>query len=106
MENEFWHPPPKGYLKLNIDGASKCNPRIAGYGGVLRDEEGNIIFIFHSHLGKATNNMDELMALEQCLELLKLKHSSNVIIETNSEITINSIKRISCGTVPKKVSKH
>ena len=66
-EKEFWHPPPKGYLKCNIDGASKGNPGIAGYGGVLRDEEGIIIFIFHYHLGKATNNMAELMALEQCL---------------------------------------
>jgi len=33
------------------------------------------MFIFHCHLGKATNNMAELMALEQCLELLNLNHS-------------------------------
>lgn len=64
MEKEIWQPPPKGYLKCNIDGASKSNPGIAGYGGVLRDEEGNIIFTFH--LGRATNNRAELMALEQC----------------------------------------
>lgn len=67
---EFWHPPSKGYLKYNIDGASKGNPGIAGFGGVLRDEEGKIIFIFHYHLGRATNNMVELMALEQCMEFL------------------------------------
>jgi len=70
-KKDFWHPPPKGYLKYNIDGASKGNLGTAGYGGVLRDEEGCIIFIFHSYLGKATNNMAELMALEQCLEFLK-----------------------------------
>eukprot|EP00253_Pinus_taeda_P017013 PITA_17013 len=82
------------------------NPGIAGYGGVLRDEEGNIIFVFHYHLGIATNNMAELMALEQCLELLKLSHSSNVIVEADSEISINAVKRINCGIAPEKVSQH
>jgi len=41
----FWQPPPHGFLKLNIDGASKGNPRDAGY-EVIRDAEGNIKVIF------------------------------------------------------------
>jgi len=73
---------------------------------VLRDEEGKIIFTFHYHLGKATNNMAELMALEQCLELLKLNHSLNVPIEADSEISINAVKKISYGTMSERVSKH
>ncbi|CAL1362165.1 unnamed protein product [Linum trigynum] len=32
-----WTPPPKGWLKLNIDGASNGNPRLAGAGGALTD---------------------------------------------------------------------
>jgi len=64
-EKEFWHPPPKGFLKYNIDGASKDNPGTVGFGGVLRDEAGRILFLFHCHLGRATNNMVELMALEK-----------------------------------------
>jgi len=71
IEKDFWHPPPKGFLKFNIDGDSKGNLGTAGYGGVLRDEQGNVLCISHSHLGKATNNMVELMAMEQCLDLLK-----------------------------------
>ena len=105
-EKDFWQPPPKGYLKYNIDGASKGNPSTAGYGGFLRDEEGSIIFIFHGHLGRATNNMAELMALEHCLECLIKNHRANVIIEVDLEITINSGKRISAGSRPEKVSKH
>lgn len=70
-ERDFWHPPLKGFLKFNIDGASKGNPGTTGYGGVLRDENGSVIFIFHCHLGKATNNMAELMAMEQCLDFLE-----------------------------------
>jgi len=70
-KQNYWHPPPQGFLKYNIDGASKDNPGIAGCGGVLRDENGSLLFIFHYHLGRATNNVAKLMALEQCLEFLK-----------------------------------
>lgn len=95
-----------GFLKLNINCASKGNPRTAGFGGVLRNEEGIIICIFHGHLGKATNNMAKLMALEQGLEFLKQGNCLNVISEVDSDFAIDSVKRISYGTEPEKVSKH
>jgi len=79
-DKAFWQPPPHGFLKFNIDGASNGNPREAGYGGVMRDEEGNIQVIFHSYLGKATNNMDELMAMELGLEILLKYNIHDVII--------------------------
>jgi len=60
----FWQPPPHGFLKLNIDGASKGNPGDAGYIGIIRDAEANIKVIFHSHLWRATKNMEKLMAIE------------------------------------------
>lgn len=67
---DIWQPPPHGFLKINIEGASKGNPGMAGFGGVIRGEQGRIKDIFHNHLGTTTNNMAELMALEQCLEIL------------------------------------
>eukprot|EP00253_Pinus_taeda_P005372 PITA_05372 len=69
-KQEFWHPPPLGYLKYNIDGASKGNLGSAIFGGVLRDDTGNLLSFFHGHLGRATNNMAEAMAMEKCLDLL------------------------------------
>jgi len=105
-KQDYWHPPPQGFLKFNIDGASKGNLGISSFGGVLRDENGCLLFIFHCHLGRATNNMEELMALEQCLEFLKQDNLQNIIIEADFELIINSIKRISCGTELEKVSKH
>jgi len=35
---DFWQPPPHGFLKVNINGASKGNPGMASFGGVTRDE--------------------------------------------------------------------
>lgn len=66
-KNDYWHPPPMGFFKYNIYGASKGNPSTAGFRRVLRYENKSIIFILHCHLGRATNNMVELMALEQCI---------------------------------------
>jgi len=81
VDKDFWQPAPHGFLKFNIDAASKGNPGVAGYGGFIRDEKGYIQIIFHSHLGNATNNMAELMALEQCLEILIESDLHNAIVE-------------------------
>eukprot|EP00253_Pinus_taeda_P024910 PITA_24910 len=106
FELDFWQPPPKGFLKFNVDGASKGNPDTAGHGGVLRDDKENILFIFHGHLGKATNNMAEILAMEHCLEFLLQHNQHNVIVEANSDLIINSAKKIIRGTAPEKVSKN
>eukprot|EP00253_Pinus_taeda_P013096 PITA_13096 len=105
-EKTFWQPPSQGFVKFNIDGTSKGNSREAGYGGVMRDEEGNIQVIFHSYLGRATNNIAELMAMELCLETLLKYNIHNVIIEADSELVINLVKRINVGAAPEKISGH
>lgn len=102
----IWKPPPHGFLKVNIDVASKGNPRLASFGGVITDEKGRIREIFQGHLGKATNNMAELMALEKCLEILGNSNSHNVIMEVYSKLTIRATKKTCNGMSPKKVSKH
>lgn len=92
-KKDYWQPPLKGFVKFNIDGASKGNTGTVGYGRDLRDEKGNIIFIFHYHLGKSTNNMAEAMAQKQGLEV-------------DSEIIINVVKGISKGSRLESVSNH
>ena len=105
-EKSSWQPPSHGFLKFNINGASKGNPGESRYGGVLRDEEGNIQVIFHSYLRKATNNMAELMAMELCLEILLKYNIQNVIIEADSKLVLKSIKRINVGASPEKILEH
>lgn len=94
MGQDYWQPPPPGFLKFNTDGASKGKLGMVGYGRVIRDEKGNIVVIFHSHLGNATNNMVELLAIKKSLDILRDLNMSNTIIDVESELTINSIKKI------------
>ena len=55
-----WTPPLVGFVKLNLDGASKGNPRSVGYGGVFKDTTGEIIHTYASSLVQDTNNAIEL----------------------------------------------
>ena len=64
-----WHIPPSPFLKLNIDGSTLGNPGLAGVGGVLRDHWGRWISGFSLYVGLATNNLAELAAVRQGLEI-------------------------------------
>lgn len=77
---------------------------MVGFGRAIRDEKGCIKDIFHSHLGITTNNMVELMALEQCLEILIKTNSHNVIIEADPELVIKVAKHLCNRKSPEKVS--
>ena len=64
-----WHTPLYLFLKLNTDGSALGNPGLAGAGGVLRDHWGQWISGFSLHVGLAINNMAELAAVRQGLEM-------------------------------------
>lgn len=46
-----WMKPKPGKLKLNTDGCNLNNPGASGASGVLRDEQGNVVFAFSVNLG-------------------------------------------------------
>ena len=51
-------------LKINTDGSSRGNPGQAGVGGVGRDTNGNVIFMFSIHKGVHSNNVMEALAIK------------------------------------------
>lgn len=91
-----WEPPPLGWFKLNIDGASLNNPGMAGIGGVIRNHKGEFVAAFAKNIGIATNNKAELWALKQGLKIVIELEISNVIIETDSSFLFSCIR--SSGT--------
>ncbi|KAF5183010.1 hypothetical protein FRX31_027400 [Thalictrum thalictroides] len=59
----FWSLPPIGYIKINVDGASRGNPCKAGWGAVFRNCEGSLIGVLIGGLGIKTNYYAETMAI-------------------------------------------
>ncbi|XP_058071097.1 uncharacterized protein LOC131220144 [Magnolia sinica] len=55
-----WDRPLGGLVKLNVDGAAASNPGPSGVGGVCRDSNGDLIFVFYSGYGVGSNNWAEL----------------------------------------------
>jgi hypothetical protein len=101
-----WTPPPTGFLKLNFDGATKGNPGMTRMGGVIRDSGGNIIRLFAGSMGKSTNNVAKFGAMELSLEILSCERMTNIIMEGDSTLVINMVKRLQNGTRVGKVQKH
>ena len=64
-----WKPPPDSYIKLNSDGSSFGNPSTAGFGGLLRNADGDWIVGFSGYCGVVDNLCAELLALRRGLKL-------------------------------------
>jgi hypothetical protein len=101
-----WNPPPTGSLKLNFNGVTKGNPGMTRMGGVIRDSGGNIIWLYVGSMGKSTKNTVEFRALEIGLEILIRERMTNTIMEGDSTLVINMVKRLQNGTRVGKVQRH
>jgi ribonuclease HI len=101
-----WTPPLAGLLKLNFDGVENDNLGMTGMGGVIRDSGGNIIRLYVGSLRNSTNNTAEFGALELGLEILSRERMTNTIVEGDSTLVINTVKRLQNGTRVGKVHKH
>jgi hypothetical protein len=84
-----WSPPPADFFKLNFDGASKGNPGAAGFGAVIRNQQGSILLLTAGNLGHTTNNAAELWGLTTGLQLALKHHFNKLIVEGDSQIILN-----------------
>eukprot|EP00253_Pinus_taeda_P009771 PITA_09771 len=105
-QNDKWQCPPEGGLKLNFDGASRGNPSMAGIGGVLRNQHGEILHIYYKALGESTNNEMEFAALEHGLRIAKSRRLCNIILEGDSSLVISTAQKLQRGTKANKATKH
>ena len=94
------------FLKLNFDEVEKGNPGMTGMGGVFRDSGGNIIRLYAGSMGNSTNNAMEFGSLELGLEILSRGRMTNTIVEGDSTLVINTVKRLQNGTRVGKVQRH
>jgi len=91
---------------LNFDGASRGNPGMAGIGGSLRNQHGEILHIYYRALGESTNNEMEFAALEHGLRIVKSLRLCNIILEGDSSLVISTAQKMQRGTKANKATKH
>ena len=92
-DNCRWTPPPTGWAKLNFDGASRGNPGSEGIGCIINNESGKWIVKRAKSIEPTTNNLVELEALQEGLQICLNIGISKIIIEGDSRIVINAIRK-------------
>ena len=88
-----WEPPPPGWKKLNFDGACRGNPGKAGIGCIIRDEYGNRLAERSKPLEKVSNNIAELEAVAEGINLSIKFKIKKLMIEGDSQIIINALRK-------------
>ncbi|MBI5644406.1 MAG: ribonuclease HI family protein [Deltaproteobacteria bacterium] len=84
----------KGAHILNVDGASRGNPGLAGAGAVIRDSEGTVLKKLKRFLGVTTNNMAEYKALLMGLESAKDIGATDIEVLADSELMVRQVNGI------------
>ena len=93
-------------FKLNFDGASKGNLGRAGFGGAIRNNQGNIINLFYGNSGFNSNNAAELDGLIARLTLVKQKGLFPVIVEGDFAIILSMASKLLHGSQVSKVTTN
>ncbi|XVF66499.1 hypothetical protein PTKIN_Ptkin10aG0041000 [Pterospermum kingtungense] len=108
-----WIPPPIGYVKFNVDGASSGKPGPAGIGGVMRIHASEELARFSKSVGIEDSNVAELMAIREAFltfidspyvyncALIVESDSKNAVTWVNSPLSapwrvLNFINHIEC----------
>ena len=95
VPSDSWTPPPPGWLKINFDGATFKDRKLAGLGGVIRNDNGLIMAAFTQTIPLPTSvEMMEVLAARNALVLAKELCLNQVLLEGDSEIIINALSNV------------
>ncbi|KAF5464430.1 hypothetical protein F2P56_014505 [Juglans regia] len=84
-----WQKLAQGWFKLNTDGSSLGNPSSSRMGGIIRNDQGHMVYTFNSYIGYGSNNRAELLAVLQGLKACKDLGINFVKIELDSQVVIS-----------------
>ncbi|XP_060190450.1 uncharacterized protein LOC132619619 [Lycium barbarum] len=86
-----WKLPTGGNYQLNIDGSFKSANVNVGIGGILRNEEGNMVLGFSVPIQCASNIEAEAMAAKYGINLCIQKNYSRFMLEVDSTVLVQMI---------------
>ena len=88
----WWMPPPPGWIKLNFNGSFNQATGKAGIGGLIRDPYGNMIMAFSAEVLAKFPLESELLALQWGIVHAKELDVSNIQIEGDCLAIISTIQ--------------
>ncbi|KAL0444924.1 UNVERIFIED_CONTAM: putative ribonuclease H protein [Sesamum latifolium] len=94
----YWKKTNVGWVKLNIDRASRGNPGTSGAGGIVRNHMGQVLFAFTEPLGITNNIVAKLKALLRGLQLCTKKGFTRIWIELDALHVIRLISSQNIGS--------
>ncbi|XP_059292008.1 uncharacterized protein LOC132045445 [Lycium ferocissimum] len=86
-----WRKPEMGWFKLNTDGSFVDITNSAGIGGILRNEEGDLIMAFSISVDCESHNIAEALAAEHGIRWCMNHGFDNVQIELDSQIIVKML---------------
>lgn len=75
----------------NVDGGARGNPGPAGYGAVIKDEQGEVLAELYAGIGSSTNNVAEYRGLIAALEWALANGHRRVHIRSDSELIVKQM---------------
>ncbi|KAI0522398.1 hypothetical protein KFK09_004777 [Dendrobium nobile] len=94
LNSSFWHPPPPGWIKVNID-ASLLPSNEAGIGGIFRDNKGRMLLSFGFSVVHWDIVFLDLLAFCSLREVIKdwMMDARGLIIETDNSNVISYLQK-------------
>ncbi|KAE8667710.1 NUP155 protein [Hibiscus syriacus] len=92
-----WHPPPKGFVKINVDAATTKDWKKSGLGGVLKDSSGHTLGSFKELADPGPPTYMELKAIQKGLIFFadfRDRLQDWLIVESDSKIALDWIKGV------------
>ena len=90
-KQQVWKKPPKGFYKLNVDGACSVEKIMKG-GGIIRNEKEEVCDIFRKDFGIGNAITAEAMAVREGVLLAKQMNISNLWIEGDNLTVLKAIE--------------
>ena len=87
-----WEKPPRGWTKLNTDGASLGNSRVASCGGVVWDESSNWVARFSWRIRITSSFEAELWGLRDGLTPCNNLNFFALIVELDAKVIVDIFK--------------
>lgn len=92
IEQVDQHPPSRGWIKCNKDGAAKGSPSYVGCWGIFGDSSGAVLGCFSSNIGVSSALNAELSGAMLAIELAYANHWHKLWLECDSILVIAATK--------------